>query len=290
MSEHQSAGALVIEPSTSNAGGGGLIDGAGAPAVLHPDRKLTASRVACLMTGDADRIMNLWRLLIGDPSYQEEDLSGIWAVALGTWTERLNLDWYERRTGKPLTQRGEYRVHPQFQWAGCTLDAWDDQIGAPVECKHVGGWEPREKILERYAPQAHWQMMCTGATSCVFSIIEGAREPVIEIMELDREYAATLMERAREFWRCVETLTPPVPPPAVAAPAPKPVKTYDMTGRNEWASEAVTWITTRQAAKDFAASEKALKALVPPDAIKCNGHGIQVSRNKAGSLSIRAEG
>lgn len=250
------------------------------------DGKLTASAVACLMTGDAEKILNLWRDLTGDPSYAPEDLSNIWAVQLGSHTEPLNLDWYEKRTGKPLSRRGDVVVHPTTEWAACTLDAWDDELKAPVECKHVGGFEKTAAIIERYMPQAHWQMIVTGAKQCVFSIIEGAREPVIEIVSYDIEYGNELYRRAKEFMQCVLDLRPPVALAQVAAPV-KAEKVYDMTGNNTWASEAVTWITTRQAWKDNAAADKALKALVPADAIKCVGHSITVSRSKSGSLSIR---
>jgi hypothetical protein len=41
------------------------------------------------MTGDADKIMNLWRELVGDPAFVPEDLSGIWVVQLGSHTESL---------------------------------------------------------------------------------------------------------------------------------------------------------------------------------------------------------
>lgn len=254
--------------------------------VRQRDGKLTASRVACLMTGDAEKIMNLWRELVGDPAFVAEDLSDVWAVQLGSHTEVLNLDWYEKRTGKALLKRGDVIVHPGCDWAAATLDGWDEVQSAPVECKHVGGFEKLPAILERYAPQAHWQMIVTGARQCVFSIIEGAREPVIEIVERDAAYAAELWKRAEQFMECVRTLTPPVEFAPVAAPV-KAEKTYDMTGNNQWASDAVTWMTTKQAAKDFAATEKSIKSIVPADAIKCNGHGISVSRNKAGSLSIR---
>jgi hypothetical protein len=237
------------------------------------------------MTGDPEKLLNLWREMTGDPAYEPEDLSGVWAVALGSHTESLNLDWYERRTGKPLSRRGDVVIHPN-DWAACTLDAWDDDIGAPVECKHVGGFEKTEAILARYAPQAHWQMIVTGADKCIFSIIEGAREPIIETVNYDKAYADELWSRALQFMDYVATLTPPVILPPVAPPA-KPEKAYDFTGNNKWTSEAVTWAMNRQAAKDFTAADRELKALVPPDAIRVFGGGVECKRDRAGRLSIK---
>lgn len=254
--------------------------------VRQRDGKLTASRVACLMTGDAEKILKLWRELVGDPAYVPEDLSDVWAVQLGSHTESLNLDWYERRKGESLSRRGDVVTLDGADWAAATLDAWDYVLQAPVECKHVGGFEKTATILERYTPQAHWQMIVTGADRCIFSIIEGAREPIIEIMERDDAYANELWRRAEQFMECVRTLTPPVALAPVAAPA-RAEKIYDMTGNNQFASEAVTWATTRQAAKDNAAADKAIKAMVPADAVKCFGYGITVSRSKSGSLTIR---
>lgn len=260
--------------------------------MLSPDQirlregKLTASRVACLMTGDAEKILNLWRELTGDPSFVEEDLSGIWAVQLGSFTEPFNLDWYERRTGKPLRYRGEVMVHPALPWAAATLDGWDVDLNAPVECKHVGGFEKTATIVERYYPQATWQMLVTGADKTVFSIIEGAREPIIEQVPYEASYGDELMRRAKHFMECVRDLTPPVALPPVAAPV-KAEKIYQMDGNNAWGANAATWITTRAAFKDNEAATKELKTLVPADAIKCIGHGLTVSRSKSGSLTIR---
>lgn len=250
------------------------------------DGKLTASRVACLISGDADKILNLWRELVGDPAFVPEDLSDVWPVQLGSCTEALNLEWYTRRTGRPLTRQGEVVLRDGFDWAACTLDAFDAELSAPVECKHVGGFEKHEAIIARYQPQLHWQMLCTGTARCMLSTIEGAREPIIDEIQFDGGYASELWDRAWRFMQCVWNLTPPIELAPVAAPV-KAEKTYDMTGDNQWASDAVTWLTTKQSAKDFAAAEKAIKALVPADAIKCHGHSIQVSRNKAGSLSIK---
>lgn len=250
------------------------------------DGRMTASRVAPLMTGDEEQILNLWREMVGDPAYVPGNLDGVWPVQLGIFTEELNVRWYERRTGRQISKRGETIIHPRIDWAAATLDAFDDAIPAPVECKHVGGFEKIAAILERYAPQAHWQMMITETDRCAFSIIEGAREPVIEIVEYNAEYGKELMRRALQFMECVWSLTPPVVLPAIAAPIAT-VKIYDMTGNNAFANEAVTWITTRQAAKDNENSAKTLKGLVPADAIKCFGHGITISRSKSGALSIK---
>src|SRR5580765_6987801 len=86
--------------------------------------RLTGSRVACLMTGDAAAILRLYREMIGEAV--EEDLSDVWPVRLGEATEQLNLDWYERKNRTPVTRRGDVVVHRDYDWAACTLDGWID--------------------------------------------------------------------------------------------------------------------------------------------------------------------
>lgn len=251
------------------------------------DGKLTASRVACLMSGDAEKVMDLWRELTGDPSWEPEDLSAVWPVQLGTITETLNLDWWERKNGRPLTRRGEVVVSPHASWAASTLDGFDASRPAVVECKHVGGFEPREKIIERYMPQVHWAMLCTDTAQCDLSIIEGARVPAIEMIALDKDYAAELWLRANTFMQCVWDLVPPVEFAPIAAPVAA-VKTYDMTGNNAWSTHAGIWAENHAASKKFEGAAKELKTLVPADAVLCKGHGILVKRDKAARLSISA--
>lgn len=249
--------------------------------------KLTASVVGCLMTGDQDKIMNLWRELTGDPSYTPEDMSGIWPVQLGHATEELNLAWYTRKTGRPLTRHGEVAVCPAADWAAATLDAWDAAEPGPIDAKCVGGFEPREKVVARYTPQMHWQMIVTGARWSALSIIEGAREPIIEVVEWNADYAAELWRRAEAFMQCVWDLTPPIALPPVEAPVAA-VKTYDMEGNNAWAMNAGLWLENHPAKKRFEGAEKELKAFVPADAALAKGHGIVCKRDRAGRLSISA--
>lgn len=249
--------------------------------------KLTASRVGILMSGDEGKIYDLWREVIGDPDYSPPDLSGIWAVALGSHTEELNLDWYKKKTGRAAIRRGEVIVHPDFAFAAATLDGWDEAEAVCIECKHVGGRESLDKVLARYHPQFTWQMIVTGTKHVYASIIEGANEPLIERIDFDRDYASALWQRARDFMRLVESMTPPSEMPIIEPPPPA-INLYDMTGDNEWANGAVIWLENFEAAKKKADAEKQLKAKVPADARVCRGHGIEITRDRASRLSLRA--
>lgn len=245
--------------------------------------KLTASRVACLMTGDAEKILRLYREMIGE--LPEEDLSQVWAVQLGETTEPLNLRWYNMRKN-PLSRHGEFVVHPRHDWAGCTLDAWDDTLFCPVEVKHVGGHEATETIVDRYQPQMQWQMECTTANQCALSIIEGASPPIVEYIERDPVYAAEMIRRGQQFMDCIAARKLPVTLQPAAAPIVVS-KNYDFSSVNSWASAAATWLTTKVAARDHIEAEKDLKELVPPDAKKVTGYGVMILRDRARRLSVR---
>jgi hypothetical protein len=246
--------------------------------------KLTASRVAALMKGDAEAIMRLYREMIGEEP--EEDLSDVWAVQLGSCTESLQLDWYEAKGGW-IARRGEVVNHPLHDWAACTLDGWVIDLGCPIECKHVGGREPLEVVIERYQPQMHWQMECTGATQCALSVIMGANEPIVEYVPRDVDYVVELMDRGAQFMDFVHRRVPPVVLPPAASPIDAS-KVYDFTGNNSWAVAALDWMGTEKQAKTAADAEKRLKAMVPADAKKCTGHGVRITRDRAGRLSLRA--
>lgn len=247
--------------------------------------KLTASVIGCLMTGDADKTLDLWRQMVG-AEREEPDWERIWPVQLGVASEALNLEWYAYKTGHPLFRCGEVVTHPRHEWACATLDGFDDALVGPVDAKHVGGFEPRATVVARYLPQMTWQMDVSGAKRSALSIIEGAREPVTEIIEWHAEYSAELWRRAAVFMECVWSLTPPVEMPAVAAPVAA-VREADLSANNLWCVEADAWLTNRNAAKRFTSSEKELKLLVEADVRRAHGAGIEITRDRANRLSIK---
>lgn len=249
------------------------------------ENKLTASRVACLMTGDEERIIDLWREMIGDPYYTPDDLSGIWPVQLGLVTEQLNLDWFERKYGA-VTRRGQV-VTGDPDWAACTLDGWSIARNCPVECKHVGGHERPSEIISRYQPQMQWTMIVTSAEQCAFSVISAANEPTVDFIPRDRIYGDILMSRAVTFMKCVEDMVPPLSI-APATPPVIPSREYDVTGNNMWAAAAADWLANIRGKKTAEKAEKELKSIVPSDALKCFGHGVNISRARNGNLTIKA--
>lgn len=248
--------------------------------------KLTASRVACLMRGDRAAIMQLYLEMIGEA--EPENLDHVWAVRLGSCTEQLQLDWYEAKNTTAISRRGEVVNHPHLDWAACTLDGWIDALQCPIEAKHVGGREPLEVIVDRYQWQLQWQMECTGASQCALSVIVGANEPVVEFIPADPPSIVEMIARGQQFMRYVELREPPVVLDPVAPPQDWQ-RVYNMTGDNEWANFAATWLSTRHLAVVNEDAAKILKGRMPEDAKKAYGYGVQITRDRAGRKSLREE-
>lgn len=251
------------------------------------DGKLTASRVACLMTGDEAEIYNLWLEMTGDPSFVEPDFSKNWHVALGNATEQLNLDWFAMKHG-PVSGRGKVVTHPEFTWAAATLDGWADDHACPIECKHLIGFTKTEECVPIYMPQMTWQMLITDSEQCAFSPIQGGREPDVRFVPFNKPYADELMRRAQAFMEHVRSLTPPVTPPRMDAEVKvEPVKIVDMGKNALWGEAADDYIRHANHAKVFESASKALKKIIPADAKITHGAGIHAVRNKAGAVSIK---
>ncbi len=250
--------------------------------------KLTASGVGALMSGDAEGILLLWKEMIGEA--EPERLDDVWAVQLGSATENLNLDWFERKNRLIVSRRGEVVTHPDYPWAACTLDGFisDGLDGYPLDAKHCGGREPIEVIVDRYQPQMQWQMFVTGAQQCALSIILGANEPVVEYIDRADDYIDEMVKRGQQFMDFVERRIPPVALPPVSPPADA-TAIYGMEGDQRWVHSAQRWLQTHGAAESAKDAEKVLKSLVPEDAAKCFGCGVRITRDRAGRLSLRED-
>jgi hypothetical protein len=185
-----------------------------------------------------------------------------------------------------LSNRGTVAISEKYPWAAATLDGWDEELKCPVEAKHVGGREPLEIIIDRYQPQCQWQQMVTGAQQCALSVIMGANEPIVEYITRHQPYIDVMIDRADYFLMCVSLRKPPVELAPVPVPI-EPTAEVNMQGNEKWALQAERWLQTHGAAEAAKDSEKVLKSLVPPEAKRCFGHGVRISRDRAGRLSLR---
>ena len=249
---------------------------------------LGGSDANIIMSGDIERIDALWRFKRGETD--PDDLSDILAVIMGLYTEPLNRAWYEKQTGRVLTDVGAEHISFDNPFMTCTLDGvsqtttgQDERI---YEAKHVNAFWKEEELLAKYVAQLTHNMVVTGIHRADLSAFFGSHKWVLMPVELDDDYARALVEAERRFWHCVETGEAPVAVQVKQPTAPEQMRRVDMTGSNEFADAAAQWLANRSAAKAFEGATKTLKSLVEDDVCEAFGYSVQVKRSKAGALTI----
>lgn len=165
--------------------------------------------------------------------YAESSVWDVWArktgrLPVGDDDEAEFLEWghaiqpvalgiFSRRTGIQVADPGEFTVtrHPTIPWLGATLDGIADTPDglAVVECKNVGqynsrDWEADEPPL-RVNVQIQHQIEVAGATHGYAVACVGGNRLVWRRVERDDRFIAVMLDRLAEFWRLVETDTPP---------------------------------------------------------------------------------
>jgi predicted phage-related endonuclease len=247
---------------------------------------LGGSDANILMNGDPAAIHQLWLVKTGRA--EDDDLSRVLPVQMGSWTEEFNRYWYEMTTGRLVTHEGHViRTGDR----ACTLDGMTTtEAGkeAVFEAKHVNQFSKIDEVAQKYMPQLHHNMFLACAHHAVLSVFVGTQTYEFIEVVADEWYTAALLDREREFWLSVTSDTPPAGLPAIPAPAPpEKWRTVDMGSSNAWASHAADWLANRAAAKKFDGAVKELKGLVEPDVGRAFGHGVEAKRSKAGAISIK---
>lgn len=238
-----------------------------------------------ILSGKVEQIIALWREKRGEA--EPDDLSERLPVALGSWTEPFNRQWYEKLSGSVVTGIGRSVQCQRYIWRRCTLDGYVEGANAVFEAKHTSAFAKSEEMLERYMPQLQHNMAVVKADRAVLSVIFGNHKFEIFEIAADWLYQLDLLEAEHAFWKCVQTGTEPVPAPIPALPRPIGVREVSLEGSNAWAVAAADWLECRFAAKTHSAACTAIKSLVEDDVARAFGHGIEAKRSKAGALTIR---
>ena len=249
------------------------------------NRGIGGSDANIILSGDDERLTRLWREKRGESP--PEDLSGRLSVALGSWTEDFNRQWYEKLSGNRVVDAGKALTCATYRWRKCTLDGRVDGSGAIFEAKHTNSFVKADEVLERYMPQLQHNMAVAGADRAVLSVIFGNAKYEMFEVAADWLYQLDLFKAEQAFWSAVLSGEPPVA--MEAPPAPRPVATRELSfeGNNAWASAAADWLENGKAAKTHASACKTLKELLDDDVLRAFGHGIEAKRSKAGAISIR---
>lgn len=250
------------------------------------NKGLGASDANIICGGDPEKILHLWKVKRGEA--EAEDLSDILAVQMGTWTEALNIYWFEKQTGKRVTSRKEKFAHPKHPFIVCRPEGLVDGTTAILECKHVGAFHyDIATIRARYLPQVAVQMACCGAERAYLSVFSGNNKWECDTIERDPIYEQEVLAALRAFWRHVEEGTPPVDLPEAHAPVPHALlRTVLMSGSNIWGAAEVQYLDNEKQAKLFEDAKKSMKELIEEDVGEATGNLLKIKRSKSGSLSF----
>jgi YqaJ-like viral recombinase domain len=241
-----------------------------------------------IMGGDEAALVRLWREKRGD--VEPEDLSGNLIVQLGAATEELNRSWYERNTGRRVTDVQRKVKHSAISWMAATLDGVVEGTEAVFEAKFMLPWSfSEEAAVEKYMAQVQHNMWVTHLRTSVLSIITGGGKWVEITIPLDPLYLSVLVSAEKKFWRCVQSGELPH---LINAEPPRPrieaIRIVDMSASNSWAEFAALFRNTRSAFLDHERAKSELKALMPEDAREAIGHGVRAKRSRSGAVSFDA--
>src|SRR5882762_3467488 len=255
---------------------------------VHWNRRcfIGGSRTINNIGSDEAALIRLWREKRGEGG--PEDLSGNLIVQLGTVTEELNRTWYERNSGRRITDVQRRVKHPAIPWMAATLDGIVQGTGAVFEAKFMLPWSfSEEAAAEKYMAQLQHNMWVTHLRSAVLAIITGGGRWVEITVPMDPLYLSILVQAEKKFWRCVQSGEVPH---LINAEPPRPrieaIRIVDMSASNSWAEFAGLFRNTRDAFLDHERARTELKALMPEDAKEAIGHGVRAKRSKAGAVSF----
>jgi hypothetical protein len=253
---------------------------------LNRRQFLGGSDARIIMSPDEAALIRLWKEKRGEA--EPADLSGDLIVQLGVAAETLNRSWYERNTGRSVSDVQRWVQHPVHRYLAATLDGFVNAVDAVFEAKFMLPWSfSDEAAIEKHMAQLQHNMWVTNARSAALSIITGGGKWVEVTIPADALYQHFLITAERRFWRCVQTGETPRPY-GIEPPRPRveAVRVVNMSGSNSWAEFAGLFCATRSAFLDHERAKSELKTLMPEDAKEATGHGVRAKRSKSGAVSF----
>lgn len=176
-------------------------------------RKIGSSEIAAALgISQYKTPLELYREKIGEA----EPFAGNLHTQAGEIMEAAISDLYEHITGRKLRRMNQVQVHPEYPFLTATLDRVVVGEKRIVEIKNINfrslrewGEEGTDEVPAHYLMQVHHQMLVMDWPVADIAAYFGGGDLRIYPVERSADMDAIIIDGAREFWRCVETRTPP---------------------------------------------------------------------------------
>lgn len=120
---------------------------------------------------------------------------------------------FSKRTGKKVRRRNAILRHPEHQFMIANVDRMVVGENAGLECKTTSEWRrvewADEEIPDEYIIQCQHYMAVTGYEKWYIAVLIGGNKFLWQEVKRDEEIIDYLIQIEGDFWRLVETNTPP---------------------------------------------------------------------------------
>ncbi len=224
---------------------------------------------------------------------EPEDLSDVFRVQLGVYTEPFHAEWFAKMSGLFVIKANVKSDILDGVPVHASPDYEVEETGDLIELKHSHERNDLRNAAKYYAAQLHWQMHIFGKKQIWLSIIPGNKDPEFGLVDWSQDYWDQLATAVKSFWWHVENKQPPEDQGEIANP--KIVNAIkiagkidaDMQGNNQWGHLADQYLTTKHAHGEHEQAKKTLKELVTPEMHSAEGYGVRIERNKRGHLLFK---
>lgn len=151
--------------------------------------------------------LELWTDKTSDEVVQRDSSAMEWGRRL----ELVVLKKYEEAAGQQVRGRQKFVVDREFPWMSATLDGLRrDRVVEVKTASRPDEWGKAEDAVPiHYLAQVHHQMRVTRKTLADLVVLIAGSDYRVYTIPFDRELSDMIVQREVEFWRCVETRTPP---------------------------------------------------------------------------------
>jgi hypothetical protein len=175
-----------------------------------------------LGSSDAAKVLDesQWNLLYQEKMglVEREDLSDVFPVQYGVFTEPFHLDWLikEKAGWSWSKDKGDGQHYANLKVGDVPLGSHPDALikvsdGSTMCCevKTSSRFRSTEECAEYYMGQLQTHMLVWGHSEIYFSVIIGTSEPTPIFIGASEEWQSHYCEMAQRFWSHITTKTPP---------------------------------------------------------------------------------